>query len=76
MTFEYAEVPADMVDEVAEMREQLIEAAAGSDRRADGPNLEGGELSEVEIKKGIRLRTLANEIVLVLGGSAFKNKGV
>ena len=76
MTFEYAEVPADMVDEVAEMREQLIEAAAEATDELMDKYLEGGELSEVEIKKGIRLRTLANEIVPVLGGSAFKNKGV
>jgi len=76
MTFEYAEVPADMVDEVEEMREAMIEAAAEANDELMDKYLEGGELSEAEIKKGIRLRTLANEIVPVLGGSAFKNKGV
>jgi elongation factor G len=76
MTFEYADVPADMVDEVAEMREYLIEAAAEANDEYMEKYLEGGELTEEEIKKGIRARTLANEIVPVLGGSAFKNKGV
>jgi elongation factor G len=76
MTFEYAEVPADMVDEVQEMREQMIEAAAEATDELMDKYLEGGALTEAEIKKGIRLRTLANEIVPVLGGSAFKNKGV
>ena len=76
MTFEYADVPADMVDEVQEMREQMIEAAAEATEELMDKYLEGGELTEAEIKQGIRLRTLANEIVPVLGGSAFKNKGV
>jgi elongation factor G len=65
-----------MVDEVQEMREQMIEAAAEATEELMDKYLEGGELTEAEIKKGIRLRTLANEIVPVLGGSAFKNKGV
>ena len=76
MTFEYADVPADMVDEVEEMREQLIEAAAEANDEFMNKYLEGTELTEKEIKQGIRQRTLANEIVPVLGGSAFKNKGV
>ena len=76
MTFEYAEVPADLVDEVAEMREAMIEAAAEANDELMDKYLEGGELSEAEIKQGLRQRTLANEIVPVLGGSAFKNKGV
>ena len=76
MTFEYAEVPGDMVDVVAEMREAMIEAAAEANDELMDKYLEGGELTEAEIKQGIRQRTLANEIVPVLGGSAFKNKGV
>jgi elongation factor G len=76
MTFEYGEVPADLVDIVEEMREQMIEAAAEATDELMNKYLEGGELTEAEIKQGIRLRTLANEIVPVLGGSAFKNKGV
>jgi elongation factor G len=76
MTFEYAEVPAELVDEVQEMREHMIEAAAEATEEFMDKYLEGIELTESEIKKGIRMRTLANEIVPVLGGSAFKNKGV
>jgi elongation factor G len=76
MTFEYGEVPAEMADEVAEMREQLMEAAAEATEELMEKYLEEGELSEAEIKQGIRIRALANEIVPVLGGSAFKNKGV
>jgi elongation factor G len=76
MTFEYAEVPADMVDEVAAMREFMVEAAAEANDEYMEKSLEGKELSEEEIKAGIRARTLANEIIPVLGGSAFKNKGV
>ena len=76
MTFEYADVPADMVDEVAEMREFMVEAAAEATDEIMEKYLEGEELTEEEIKAGIRARTLANEIIPVLGGSAFKNKGV
>ena len=76
MTFVYADVPADMLDEVAEMREFLMEAAAEANDEFMEKYLEEGELSEEEIKKGIRARTIANEIIPVLGGSAFKNKGV
>ncbi|MCB1680275.1 MAG: elongation factor G [Halioglobus sp.] len=76
MTFEYGAVPADMVDEVEELREQMVEAAAEANEELMEKYLEEGELTEAEIKQGIRLRTLANEIVPVLGGSAFKNKGV
>jgi elongation factor G len=76
MTFEYGDVPEDMLDEVAEMREFLMEAAAEANDEYMEKYLEEGELSEDEIKKGIRARTLANEIIPVLGGSAFKNKGV
>jgi elongation factor G len=76
MTFEYEEAPADMADDVAEMREYLIESAAEANEELMDKYLEGGELTVEEIKQGIRLRTLANEIVPVLGGSAFKNKGV
>ncbi|WP_189478769.1 elongation factor G [Parahalioglobus pacificus] len=76
MSFEYADVPADMADEVAEMREFMIEAAAEATEELMEKYLEEGELTEDEIKEGLRARTLANEIVPVLGGSAFKNKGV
>jgi len=76
MTFVYADVPADMLEEVAEMREFLMEAAAEANDEFMEKYLEEGELTEEEIKKGIRTRTIANEIIPVLGGSAFKNKGV
>ncbi len=76
MTYEAGDVPADMVDEVAEMREFMIESAAEADDELMNKYLEGGELTVEEIKRGIRKRTLANEIVPVIGGSAFKNKGV
>jgi elongation factor G len=76
MTFEYADVPADMVDEVKVMRDYVIESAAEANEEFMNKYLEGIELTEEEIKIGIRARTLANEIVPVLGGSAFKNKGV
>ena len=76
MTFVYADVPAEMVDEVAQMREFLMEAAAEANDEFMEKYLEEGELTEEEIKIGIRARTIANEIIPVLGGSAFKNKGV
>jgi elongation factor G len=76
MTFQYGEIPADMKDKCAKMREHLVEAAAEANEELMDKYLEGGELTEEEIKAGIRARTVANEIVPVLGGSAFKNKGV
>ena len=75
-TFEYGHVPDDLVDQCDEMREYLVEAAAEANDELMDAYLETGELSEDQIKAGIRARTLANEIVPVLGGSAFKNKGV
>jgi elongation factor G len=75
-TFEYGPVPPEMEDEVNEAREYLIEAAAEANDELMDLYLETGELDEDQIKAGIRARTLANEIVPVLGGSAFKNKGV
>ena len=76
MTFEYQDIPEALLDECAEMHESIIEAAAEANDELMDKYLEGEELTEEEIKQGIRLRTLANEIVPVLGGSAFKNKGV
>ena len=76
MTFEYGEVPEGLLEECQLMRESLIEAAAEATDEYMEKYLEGQELSEEEIKAGIRARTLRNEIVPVIGGSAFKNKGV
>ena len=76
MTFEYQDIPAEMLDQCESMREFLVESAAEANDDYMEKYLEDGELSEEEIKDGIRSRCLANEIVPVLGGSAFKNKGV
>ncbi|HTF84216.1 MAG TPA: elongation factor G [Cellvibrio sp.] len=76
MTFEYTDIPADLKDTCNKLREQLIEAAAESSEELMTKYLDGEELTEAEIKAGIRARTLANEIIPVIGGSAFKNKGV
>lgn len=76
MTFEYEDIPADMLESCEKMREYMVEAAAESSDELMEKYLEGEALSEEEIKAGIRKRTLANEIIPVFGGSAFKNKGV
>ncbi len=76
MTFEYEDIPIGLEEKAAEMREHMVEAAAEANEELMTKYLEDGELSEEEIKTGIRIRTLANEIVPILGGSAFKNKGV
>ena len=76
LTFEEADIPEDLVDQAEGYREKLIEAAAESSDELTEKYLEGGELTNEEIKQGIRERTIANEIVPALCGSAFKNKGV
>jgi elongation factor G len=76
MTFDYQPIPADLIVTCEKMREFLIESAAESSEELMEKYLGGEELSEEEIKAGIRARTLANEIIPVIGGSAFKNKGV
>jgi elongation factor G len=76
MTFEYSDIPDDLLDECTEMHEFVLEAAAEANDDLMEKYLEGESLTEEEVKQGIRSRTLANEIVPVLGGSAFKNKGV
>ncbi|POP50987.1 elongation factor G [Zhongshania marina] len=76
MTFEYEDIPANMLESCEKMREYMVEAAAESSDELMEKYLEGEALSEEEIKAGIRKRTLANEIIPVFGGSAFKNKGV
>ena len=76
MTFTYEEIPADLIDRAQELRVELIEAAAEATDELMDKYLEGIELTEDEIKFGLRKRTLANEIVLATCGSAFKNKGV
>ena len=76
MTFEYGEIPAELQVACEKMREHLVEAAAEATEELTEKYLEGEELTEEEIKQGLRKRTLASEIIPVLGGSAFKNKGV
>lgn len=76
MTFEYEEIPADLLAKCQKMREFMVEAAAEANEELMNKYLDEGDLSETEIKQGIRARTLAGEIIPVIGGSAFKNKGV
>ena len=76
MTYELGDIPEDMADEVAKYRERLVEAAAEANDEYTMKYLDEGELTLEEIKKGLRSRTIANEIVLACCGSAFKNKGV
>jgi elongation factor G len=75
-TFELLPIPEDMVEEAQQWREFMIEAAAEADEELMNKYLEGEELTVEEIKRGLRKRTIANEIVPALCGSAFKNKGV
>lgn len=76
MTFEYKEIPVELVAQCEALRVEIVEAAAEASEDLMDKYLEGEVLTEVEIRKGIRLRTLRNEIVPVFCGSAFKNKGV
>ena len=76
MTFSYEEIPAELKDKAEEMHNELVEAAAEANEELMNKYLEEGELTEAEIKAGLRQRTLNNEIILCLCGSAFKNKGV
>lgn len=76
MTFELKDIPSDMLEECNKWREKLVEEAAESSEQLMEKYLEGVNLTDEEIIQGIRARTLNNEIVPVLCGSAFKNKGV
>ncbi|MFN0164355.1 MAG: elongation factor G [Burkholderiales bacterium] len=76
MKFELQEVPADLREEAETWREKMVEAAAEANEELMNKYLDGGVLTEAEIKVGLRKRTIAGEIVPMLCGSAFKNKGV
>ncbi|MDT8399425.1 MAG: elongation factor G [Pseudomonadales bacterium] len=76
VTFTYQPIPADMQALCDKWHEVMVEAAAEADEELMDKYLGGETLSEAEIMKGLRIRTLANEIVPTLCGSAFKNKGV
>jgi elongation factor G len=75
-TFEYTDIPEDLQAKCKSLREELVEAAAEANEELMEKYLESADLSEDEIKKGLRERVLSNEITLALCGSAFKNKGV
>jgi len=75
-TYRLEDIPAEMQAQCEEWREKMVEAAAEASEELMEKYLEDSDLSQEDIKKGIRIRTLANEIVPTLCGSAFKNKGV
>ncbi len=74
--FEYVDIPADLQEKAQEWREKMLEAAAEASEELMNKYLEEGDLSEEDIKAGLRQRTIASEIVPMLCGTAFKNKGV
>jgi elongation factor G len=76
MKFEYREIPAELEAQASEQRTLMIEAAAEANDALTNKYLEGGQLSDDEIRLGLRLRSIRNEIVLCMCGTAFKNKGV
>jgi elongation factor G len=76
MKFDYRDIPADLVDTCNKWRSELVETAAEANEELMNKYLETGDLSEAEILEGLRLRTIGNEIVPMMLGSAFKNKGV
>ncbi len=76
MKFDLREIPADLLKIAQDMRAQMVESAAEATEEMMNKYLEDGELTEAEIKKCLRIRTIAGEIIPMLCGSAFKNKGV
>jgi elongation factor G len=76
MKFEERDIPADMLEEAKSWREKMVETAAEASEELMHKYLDSGDLAADEIKRGLRTRTIANEIVPMLCGSAFKNKGV
>jgi elongation factor G len=76
MKFELRDIPADLLAKAKEWREKMVESAAEASEEMMNKYLEEGDLSEAEIKQCLRIRSIAGEIVPMLCGSAFKNKGV
>jgi len=76
MKFDYVDIPAELVAQAKEWREKMVEAAAEANEELMNKYLEGGELTDDEVVKGLRQRTIACEIHPMLCGTAFKNKGV
>ncbi len=76
MTYDAVDIPEELQAQCEELREQMVEAAAEANEELMEKYLEEGDLSKDEIREGLRIQTLNNEIVLMMCGSAFKNKGV
>ena len=76
MKFDYRDIPAELADIATEWREKMVEAAAEANEELMNKYLEEGDLSEEDIKTALRLRTIGGEIVPMMCGTAFKNKGV
>ena len=76
LTFDSQDIPENLMDKCSKLREEMVEAAAEANEALMDAYLETGELSSDQIKEGLRIRSLANEVILALCGSAFKNKGV
>ena len=76
MKFEFKDIPDDLKESADEWREKMVEAAAEASEELMNKYLESGELTAEEIRQGLRARTISGEIVPMLCGSAFKNKGV
>ncbi|MEP0072848.1 MAG: elongation factor G [Marinomonas sp.] len=76
MSYNLEDIPTELLETAEKWREEMVEAAAEANEELMDKYLEEGELSIEDIKSGLRARTLANDIVLVTCGSAFKNKGV
>ncbi|MEW5888147.1 MAG: elongation factor G [Pseudomonadota bacterium] len=76
MKFELRDIPANLKDKAQEWREKMVEAAAEANEELMNKYLEEGDLSLEDLKRGLRMRTISSEIVPMLCGSAFKNKGV
>jgi len=76
MKFSYDDIPADLLETATEWREKMVESAAEASEELMNKYIEEGDLTEAEIKQGLRARTIATEIQPMLCGTAFKNKGV
>ena len=76
LTFDSKEIPEELNDKCSKLREDMLEAAAEANEELMDAYLESGDLTPEQIKEGLRIRSLANEVILALCGSAFKNKGV
>ena len=76
LTFDSKDIPEELIEKCTELREEMLEAAAEANEELMDAYLESGDLSVEQIKEGLRIRSLANELIVGLCGSAFKNKGV